>query len=102
EWVGGLSILIPRCALDWCAGHAEDTTGSPGGGVRGKQDDQLHLKPRCGSFLLGLQQTALFREGLLAHEGGKLLKGKQGLMKPFDRHLLKNLLSVPNDKDLLM
>ncbi len=76
EWVEGVSVLIPRCALDQCGEHAEDATGSSGGGVRRKKDDQLRLQHRCGSLLLGLQQTALFRKGLLAHEGGKPLKGK--------------------------
>jgi len=35
--------------------------------------DQLRLKRRCGSLLLNLQQTELFREVRLAHECGTLL-----------------------------
>ncbi len=95
-------VLIPRCALDWCAEQAEDATGSSGRGVLGKKGDQLRLKPCCDSLLLGLQQTALLGEGLLAHKGGKLFKGKQGLVKPFDGKLPEDLLTVPHDKDLLV
>jgi len=39
--VAGWRILISRYALDWRGRHAEDATGSSGGGVGGKQDDQL-------------------------------------------------------------
>jgi hypothetical protein len=38
ERVKGLSVLIPRCTLDRYGEHAEDATGSSGGGVRGKKE----------------------------------------------------------------
>ncbi len=51
---------------------------------------------------MGLQQTALFREGLLAYKGSKLLKGKHAFVQPFDGNLLEDPLLVANDKDLLV
>jgi hypothetical protein len=65
-----------------------------------KKDKQLRLERRAGSPLLSLQQTALFGESLLAHECGKLLEWKQGVVQPFDGNLLEHVL-LPDNKDLL-
>lgn len=52
-----------------------DTTG-PSGGGGGKEDGQFCLQHCCRGLLLGLEQTTLFGEGLLAHQGHKLLERK--------------------------
>ena len=39
---------------------------------------------------------------MLAHERGKLLKGKQGLVQAFDGNLLENVLMMPDHEDLLV
>jgi hypothetical protein len=49
---------------------------------------------------LDLHQTAVFGKSLLAHECGKLLKGQQGLLEPFDGHLLEDVLLMGHHKDL--
>jgi hypothetical protein len=77
-----------------------ETTGPSGGGIVGKKDGQLRLQRRWGSRLLSWQQTASFREGLLPHEGGKLLKREHGFVHPFDGNLLEDPLLMPDHKDL--
>ena len=39
---------------------------------------------------------------MLAHQRGKLLKGKQGLVHAFDGNLLENVLMMPDHEDLLV
>ncbi len=98
EWVEELSVLLHRVC---CRGHDSQPHRPIWRWRSGRKDGQIPLQRRYHSPLLGLQQTALFRERLLAHERCKLLKGQQGVLQSLDGNLLEQVLLMPDDKDLL-
>src|SRR6266700_2053740 len=65
EWVEELSVLLHRVC---CRGHDSQPHRPIWRWRSGRKDGQIPLQRRYHSPLLGLQQTALFRERLLAHD----------------------------------
>ena len=73
------------------------TPPAPVAVVCSEQERQLDLSRIRGSPASGLQQTALFGEGLLLHERNKLLKREQRLVQAFDGKPFDGLLLMPDD-----